>query len=118
MLKTLQNNLAKKILVLVAIPLVFQIIFFGAFAVLLQQTEEELLKEMHSREVTAQLNAVFNQLISAIISGMLCYGLDPKDNKVRLLGERQAAKKAEMELQLVNPNQPRGSVFWFYIPKY
>ena len=113
MLKTLQNNLARKILVLVAIPLAFQIIFVGVFAVLLHQTDEERLKEMHSREVTAQVNVIFNQLISAIISGMLCYGLDQRDNKVRLLGERQAAKKAEMELQQLlkgNPEEERKAV--------
>lgn len=110
MQKVLQTNLARKIFVLVAIPLVVQIVAVGIFACLLQQAEHERAREMHSRDVTAQINAIFNSLMSSMVAGMLYHGLGKEEDKERLLSERRLAARAEHELQSLikgNPEEER-----------
>lgn len=106
MFKKLQSNLAKKIFVLVAIPLVVQLVSVGVFAGLLYQAEQERVREMHSRDVTAQVNTIFNFLLTGLVAGMLYHGLGKEEDKSRLAADREMAHKAENELmQLIKGNE-------------
>lgn len=110
MQKIPQSNLARKIFVLVAIPLVVQIVAVGIFAVLLQQAEQERAREMHSRDVTAQINTIFNSLMTSMVAGMLYHGLGKEENKEKLASNRYIAAQAERELKALiqgNPEEER-----------
>lgn len=105
-----QSNLARKIFVLVAIPLVVQIVAVGIFAGLLQQAEQERAREMHSRDVTAQINTIFNSLMTSMVAGMLYHGLGKEENKEKLTSNRYIASQAERELKALiqgNPEEER-----------
>ena len=51
-------SLGKKVLILVAVPLVFELGFVGAFAYLLNQVDHERAREAHARDVSGHLNVL------------------------------------------------------------
>jgi signal transduction histidine kinase len=61
---TAKLRLRHKVLLLVAVPLVFQAVFISVLGLLLENAEKEAWKERHSRAVTAECNALLNNLIT------------------------------------------------------
>jgi PAS domain S-box-containing protein len=51
-------SLGKKALILVAVPLVFELIFVGTFAYLVNQVDRERAREAHARDVAGHLNVL------------------------------------------------------------
>ncbi|MCC7527116.1 MAG: PAS domain S-box protein [Candidatus Melainabacteria bacterium] len=51
-------SLGKKALILVAVPLVFELIFVGTFAYLINQVDRERAREAHARDVAGHLNVL------------------------------------------------------------
>ncbi len=51
-------TLGKKVLILVAVPLVFELGFVGVFAYLLNQVDHERAREAHARDVSGHLNVL------------------------------------------------------------
>src|SRR5689334_7430520 len=49
-------SLGKKALILVAVPLVFELAFVGTFAYLVNQVDHERAREAHARDVAGHLN--------------------------------------------------------------
>lgn len=57
-------RLKQKVLMLVAVPLIFQAFFIGVLGILLQSAEREALKERHSRAVVGESNALLNNFMT------------------------------------------------------
>ena len=55
-----EYKIAHKVLLLIAIPLVFQYAFVIVLAYLLQQSEHEVMKERHAHDVIAEANNLLN----------------------------------------------------------
>lgn len=51
-------SLGKKALILVAVPLVFELVFVGTFAYLVNQVDRERAREAHARDVAGHLNVL------------------------------------------------------------
>lgn len=58
-------TLAQKGLVIVAVPLVFELILCAVLGVLLQQSEHEIVRERHSKAVIAESNALLKNFIDS-----------------------------------------------------
>lgn len=58
-------TLAQKAIVLVCVPLVFEIAFVGILAHLLQQAERERAQEAHAKDVQGQVNTILGLIIDA-----------------------------------------------------
>lgn len=59
----LDLNLGQKAVILVAVPLVFELIFVGILARLLQQSEAETFKERHARAMVAESNSLLKNFM-------------------------------------------------------
>ena len=59
----LDLKLAHKALILVAVPLAFELIFVGTLAVLLKQSEAETFKERHARAMVAESNSLLKNFM-------------------------------------------------------
>ena len=63
-------KLSHKGLILVAIPLIFEILFVGILVVALKRTEYEIGRERHSKTVLYEANALLKDIMD---SGMALY---------------------------------------------
>ncbi len=61
----LSLQLKDKALILVAVPLLFELIFVASLTVLLRQAETETLRESHSKLILAESNSVLRNFIDA-----------------------------------------------------
>ncbi|MBX9690521.1 MAG: cell wall metabolism sensor histidine kinase WalK [Candidatus Obscuribacterales bacterium] len=61
----LNLTLAQKAIVLVCVPLVFEIAFVGILAQLLRQAEFERAQEAHAKDVQSQVNVILGMIIDA-----------------------------------------------------
>lgn len=85
----LNLTLSKKALILVSVPLVFELAFVGALAYLLQQSEVERQREAHARDVTAQINTALRILLdggTASVIGHLSGSNEARKRYRRSLG--------------------------------
>ncbi len=60
----IQLNLSQKILILVAVPLLFEITFFTTLGMLLKEAERQAAIEQHSMNVVAEVNALQRSFIN------------------------------------------------------
>lgn len=74
-----EYKLIHKVLLLIAVPLVFQYLFVGVLAYLLQQSEHEVMRERHAHEVIAEANSVLNAFMHV---GTLIYLYQSSDRAV------------------------------------
>lgn len=56
-------SLLRQAMILVLVPLAFELLFVGTLFVMLQQVDEERAREAYAREVTGKLNTVMKRLI-------------------------------------------------------
>lgn len=61
-------KLSHKGLLLVCLPLVFELVFVGTLAVLLKQAEAEIIEESHSKEVVSQASIILSLYYNATAS--------------------------------------------------
>ena len=59
----LDLNLGQKAVILVAVPLVFELVFVGILAGLLRQSEAETFKERHARAMVAESNSLLKNFM-------------------------------------------------------
>lgn len=59
-----EYKIAHKVLLLIAIPLVFQYVFVIVLAYLLEQSEKEIVRERHAREVIAEANSLLSNFMT------------------------------------------------------
>lgn len=59
-------KISHKLLLLVTVPLFFELVFVGALYYLLDQTEQERAREAHARDLSKHLNRVHQILLTAI----------------------------------------------------
>ena len=64
-LRKINLKLSHKALILVAVPLVFEAVFFGALLTMLRQTEAEVAREEHAKQVMISLNALMGDFMDA-----------------------------------------------------
>lgn len=64
-------TLSKKLMLLVAVPLIFELGFLVALGSILRQVDQERQQEAHAREVSAQLNILLRMLLDSIASGVM-----------------------------------------------
>jgi PAS domain S-box-containing protein len=64
-------TLAQKVMILVAVPLVFELVVVGGLAYLFNQAEKERLKEAHSIAITTHLNSLLRLLLERSFSHTL-----------------------------------------------
>lgn len=77
----LSLQLKDKALILVAVPLAFQLIFVATLTLLLRQAETETLRESHSKLILAESNSVLRNFIDA---GMALYMYQLSDSQTFL----------------------------------
>ncbi len=68
---SLNLNLSRKAMILVAVPLAFEIVFVVTLATLLASTEYERARENHAREITAHINGALTALLDRFSSCIL-----------------------------------------------
>ncbi|MBX9685711.1 MAG: hypothetical protein K2X27_03355, partial [Candidatus Obscuribacterales bacterium] len=78
------SKIAHKVLLLIAVPLIFQYAFVVVLAFLLQQSEHEVMRERHAREVISQANNIYTSFITlgARIAMSSKWGMDPEGTKI------------------------------------
>lgn len=76
-------SLSKKALILVAIPLAFEIVFVVSLATLLYSVDRERERENHAREVTGRVNAALTALLDRFSSCVLYHVSDSPSFKKR-----------------------------------
>lgn len=64
-------TLSKKLMLLVAVPLIFELGFLLALGGLLRQVDQERQQEAHAREISTQLNILLRMLLDSIASGVM-----------------------------------------------
>jgi len=69
--RSLKLNLSGKILILVAVPLCFELAFVMCLLGLVHQAEQEKNREMYARDVSAHLNTVLRFTLDITLSSML-----------------------------------------------
>lgn len=74
-------QLKDKALILVAVPLLFELIFVASLTILLRQAETETLRESHSKLILAESNGVLRNFIDA---GMALYMYQLSDSQTFL----------------------------------
>jgi len=81
-------SLSKKALILVAIPLAFEILFVVILAALLFSVDNERKRENHAREVSARVNAGLTALLDRFSSCVLYHVSESESFKKRFEGSR------------------------------
>jgi signal transduction histidine kinase len=74
-------QLKDKALILVAVPLLFELVFVASLTILLRQAETETLRESHSKLILAESNGVLRNFIDA---GMALYMYQLSDSQTFL----------------------------------
>jgi PAS domain S-box-containing protein len=99
-------SLAKKVLILVFLPLVVELAFLSMLYNLLQQSEAERVRETHAREVAGQVNALLRLLLEAGTSSVLSYMANSSSyyERYRRLSERFNEEAGKLAL-LVKDNE-------------
>lgn len=81
--------------ILIAIPLIFQLVFISTLLFLLRQAENETFRERHSRIVIAECNSLLKDFVDA---GLFLYMYNASKNKNFLLEEERLIKAIPIEL--------------------
>jgi len=66
-------SLARKVLILVFLPVFFELSFLATLYVMLEQSENERLRETHAREVAGQVNSLLRLMLEAGTASVLSY---------------------------------------------
>ncbi len=69
----LNLTLSRKAIILVSVPLVFELLFVAGLVTLLEQAEQERAREAHARDVATHANGLLRLLLDAGISSILTY---------------------------------------------
>lgn len=69
-------GISRKITLLVALPLVFELVFVGTLAVMLHQVSEEREKENYARDLTSHVNSALTSLLDRFSSCILYHVSD------------------------------------------
>jgi PAS domain S-box-containing protein len=73
-MRIFQNlSLAKKVLILVFLPLFLELSFLATLYVLLEQSEAERVRETHAREVVGQVNTLLRLILETGTASVLSY---------------------------------------------
>jgi PAS domain S-box-containing protein len=91
---SLNLSLAKKVLILVFLPLFFELSFLATLYVLLEQSEAERVRETHAREVVGQVNTLLRLILEAGTASVLSYMTNSSAyyNRYRRLSENFQAE--------------------------
>lgn len=107
----LNLKLSHKAFILIAVPLLFELVFVGALALLWQSAEQEATNDMRSKDIIAKANTIATETEEAFIT-LYSYNKDPdaialeryrskmqdiKDN-LNALAEMTADRPSEIEL--------------------
>ncbi len=103
--KTLK--LSQKGLILIAVPLIFELVSFGFLFVTLEQTERELKKEAYARAVSQHINAVI-MLMTEASYALYLYGLLGRSEQLQRY--RSAADQVPEEFRTLHMLLDRDSL--------
>lgn len=102
-----QLKLSQKMLILVAVPLLFEFAFIMALNQLLQQSEEERQKEFIARSILSHVNSVHRVLIdSATASAGFSLTSDPEQRERRRTLLAEGLNKQKVALQKLLADKP------------
>lgn len=93
---TTELTLSRKAMILVAVPLVFELVFVGTLGALLYQVDRERAQEAHSSLLTAHYNNMLRFLLERIVSNIV-YKTIPSDKAHRKF--RVSGKQMREELE-------------------
>lgn len=91
-------TLSRKAMILVAVPLLFEIVFVGTLAALLASTERERARENHAREISYHVNGALAAFIERFSSAVLRHVSDDAAFKERF---DESLEKIHSELEIV-----------------
>lgn len=99
-------SLSKKALILVAIPLAFEIVFVVSLSALLYSVDNERQRENHTREVSASVNAALTALLDRFSSCVLYHVSDSPSFKKRFETSRYKIRAQIDGLEALVRNHP------------
>ena len=99
-------SLSKKALILVAIPLAFEIVFVVSLSALLYSVDNERKRENHAREVSASVNAALTALLDRFSSCVLYHVSDSPSFKKRFETSRYKIRAQIDGLEALVRNHP------------
>ncbi len=98
-------SLGKKALILVAVPLVFELVFVGTFAYLVNQVDRERAREAHARDVAGHLNVLL-RLVMERSSALIVSHFTSRETFRRRadIAKRRFYQEKEIITRLVSEN--------------
>lgn len=110
-------SLGKKALILVAVPLVFELGFVASFAYLVNQVDKERAREAHARDVAGHLNVLLRLVMERSSSLIVSHFTSRETFRRRAdLAKKRFYKEKEIITQLVSVN-PHEKEAWDKIYK-
>ncbi len=110
-------SLGKKALILVAVPLVFELGFVASFAYLVNQVDRERAREAHARDVAGHLNVLLRLVMERSSSLIVSHFTSRETFRRRAdLAKKRFYKEKEIITQLVSVN-PHEKEAWDKIYK-
>lgn len=105
-------TLSRKAIILVSVPLVFELLFVAGLVTLLDQAEHERAREAHARDVATHANSLLRLLLDAGISSILTYLTESENYHKRYRNLVEVFNKEARQLKvLVNDNAHERAIF-------
>src|SRR5271170_6648898 len=87
-------TLTQKGLLLVSVPLLFELLFVGTLAFLLQQAEAEIKRESHAKEVSVATNNLLNEtsgVMTVLMAMIIKHDTSSVDQEMERLRDQMAS---------------------------
>lgn len=105
----LSLKLTHKILLLITVPLIIEMVFFGALAIALKQTEQDLAKESSTVKVLTYVNTLIFDVVSASASFLIYDNLRDQSIKKEFEYSFGSLRKNTAELKELAPKTGHSS---------
>src|SRR5271154_5490831 len=99
-------TLSRKAMILVAVPLVFELVFVGTLGVLLHEVDSERSREMHAREMVQHLNVLLRLILERVVTNLVYKTIDSKSARVRFHNAGQKMKEETVILKELSADDP------------
>jgi PAS domain S-box-containing protein len=105
-------TLSRKAIILVSVPLIFELLFVAGLVTLLEQAEQERAREAHARDVATHANSLLRLLLDAGISSILTYLTESESHHKRYRHLVDVFNSEARQLKmLVSNNEHESAIF-------
>jgi PAS domain S-box-containing protein len=105
-------TLSRKAIILVSVPLIFELLFVAGLVTLLEQAEQERAREAHARDVATHANSLLRLLLDAGISSILSYLTESESHRMRYRHLVDVFNSEARQLKLlVRDNEHESAIF-------